>query len=1415
MVTTRQQEAGTAEQRVQGCLEFRVSRPGRPVRRMRLSGKRYTFGSGAGCSIRLDDTTLRGMHAVLLRRPGRCFIRAYSVPVLVNGRHFSEVDLAEGDVIELGSYRFELMRSDLPETPAEPLAADDQRAPQRSVEQGSSSASESAPPAAKETTESPLATVHQDSGLPPGLVQSDPNGTAGDSPETAPDTVPDDDDVAAPPPPPRLSFAAGMRLTAEAEPARPGGLDNQPIAPVGTADDRHAAANAVSTPASADALQAAETETPCRTGGQPTTASAAQLDSPFESEWKAVLERFASAQEQSSATNASIERMQQQLADMAEQLQSVTAASQEHRLQAGAMAEQCDQLQADNDALARDLEATEAEVAAAEAELQRTREQSQKLGEERQQALASVEELTRRCASVTEKLDHSNEVCRAIAAQRDRLTAELRSVSQQRDEQSHQSEQLETELEKLRGELKQTLSQRDQIAELRLAAETQTTQLGRDLQSAEQRADAAEQELEQRKVELETLRLAADERVAALQAEVERAERQRVQAEELAAQRQAELVSQQQLIDDLREQIEHLQQAVEQSNREADQLRAQCVEAVQSITRLEANLKETESARAGDRASWEAEAEELREAVQRVSQDLAVAVANLSDSNATADALQRELEQTQTALSDAQQELEQRPAHDGYEAIQQRLEATEKQLEELQKAPGPEVPPAAPAPSPYAARADEHHAAEKIPMPETGIADAGGFLPADDPIGITPESEDAPTAPLTDAPAQYDSVATPVQNEVSPFPADHVSLDTDSGWPTYETVEEPPAKIDEPAAPVDDAENPFASVSHMMEATRQNGVEDQPADLPHEAAVSDDIQAVHPAGPLDDARGNTPDFANAFHGNKTPAHGANDQPPPEQQAIDAEQPVDAGQPVDADLGVPQAWPEIPRADDPVPYAGDPLGESFSEGIDFSAGGSFEASHQNDQAFHAASETDGEADQPTSEDSISLSAFGGPWETGADNSLTGITSVFDAVENLSPWEANKNEEAHGSSQADDPEPDGPPAGSLASQLLREIAAESNPEELSWETPLEEADAVGPSNDALTAEDDAGTDFAPASESASHSTSDEPDSPLNAWMAMSSDQATENANSSPEDAPTFGGATQMFSDSEASLHTGHDLPPASPAESSVFEVADEDLREASGAPGEKAAASTPDAHGPLRDEPNHQELPLQEPNQQPSDGHEEPPSPEPSQASEDEDESIEAYMNRLLQRVQGRSEGAPPSATSVESAVPAASATGAAQPVKPPTAGPEPTTAAPEPTTAAPEPSTEAEPEAPYVPRSQAPERSTNMAAMRELANTSARTAIQRSMSRQQHLIIIRKLAQSVGAILIGGVFLFISQLEPNWAMLAAACCLILGLYWVWEATKLKLHFTMRGTFGSEPPPGAQLAPSVDPPDQVLG
>lgn len=121
-------------------------------------------------------------------------------------------------------------------------------------------------------------------------------------------------------------------------------------------------------------------------------------------------------------------------------------------------------------------------------------------------------------------------------------------------------------------------------------------------------------------------------------------------------------------------------------------------------------------------------------------------------------------------------------------------------------------------------------------------------------------------------------------------------------------------------------------------------------------------------------------------------------------------------------------------------------------------------------------------------------------------------------------------------------------------------------------------------------------------------------------------------------------------------------------------------------------------------------------------------QPGQDPPADDDSIEAYMSRLLKRVRGDSHVATP-AVAVPAPKPA--------PVAP---APLPVEIAPAPIATVPAETVKPEE---YVPRQKAPELTTNMAAMRELANSAARTAIVKHQKRSGSQ---QAMMQSVGAAL---------------------------------------------------------------------
>jgi chromosome segregation ATPase len=166
-------------------------------------------------------------------------------------------------------------------------------------------------------------------------------------------------------------------------------------------------------------------------------------------------------------------------------------------------------------------------------------------------------------------------------------------------------------------------------------------------------------------------------------------------------------------------------------------------------------------------------------------------------------------------------------------------------------------------------------------------------------------------------------------------------------------------------------------------------------------------------------------------------------------------------------------------------------------------------------------------------------------------------------------------------------------------------------------------------------------------------------------------------------------------------------------------------------------------------------------------------QPGQASPPaDDDSIEAYMARLLTRVRGDSPvGAPgftpaPAPLAVPAVVPASPVVEA--PVSP------------------------AEPVTPeeYVPRQKAPELNTNMAAMRELANSAARTAIVKHQKRSGHR---QALTQSVGALLTLicglGAALGAHHFHSLPAAAAAALGIAVAMYWGGKAAIHALRMMM--------------------------
>ena len=163
---------------------------------------------------------------------------------------------------------------------------------------------------------------------------------------------------------------------------------------------------------------------------------------------------------------------------------------------------------------------------------------------------------------------------------------------------------------------------------------------------------------------------------------------------------------------------------------------------------------------------------------------------------------------------------------------------------------------------------------------------------------------------------------------------------------------------------------------------------------------------------------------------------------------------------------------------------------------------------------------------------------------------------------------------------------------------------------------------------------------------------------------------------------------------------------------------------------------------------------------------------------EEESIEDYMKRLMARMRGGSVEEESKASTAS-----ASSNSAVTPSKPQT---ETTNAAGK--IALPAAATERSnasttspfnPEE-YVPKALAPEKTRNMAAMRELANTSARSAIQVSARRRYGTAIAMKLAIALIGLGVGATLVMINGLNVNIGLIATIASFMVALIWGFDA-----------------------------------
>jgi hypothetical protein len=119
---------------------------------------------------------------------------------------------------------------------------------------------------------------------------------------------------------------------------------------------------------------------------------------------------------------------------------------------------------------------------------------------------------------------------------------------------------------------------------------------------------------------------------------------------------------------------------------------------------------------------------------------------------------------------------------------------------------------------------------------------------------------------------------------------------------------------------------------------------------------------------------------------------------------------------------------------------------------------------------------------------------------------------------------------------------------------------------------------------------------------------------------------------------------------------------------------------------------------------------------------------------------------------------------------------------------------------------------YLPRSQAPELTTNLKAMRELANESARTAIHTSVRKRGGASAMGRFFVAVAALIIGGMLIWLSPSFTSLTAYGAAASLVIGLLFAARglADVRRYRSALRSRPSAQPRDAAVDPPAVEAP-----
>ncbi|MCD0460502.1 hypothetical protein [Roseiconus lacunae] len=1322
-------------------IEFRVVRPGSPVRRLRLTGNRYTFGSGDGCSIRLEDESLRPMHAVMLRDAHRVLMRAYSIPLELNGDRVTESDLRVGDVIRMGDYRFELLDA--------PIPADDRPRIRPRLTQASS--------------------THR----PP----------ANDSSAMRE----------------RLAELSQQWHTRHAEcEIRETRCDNRESALHGRETELWKRASDLQRRESKLVAQ----EAAVREIQQTYEAAQDELKSLRQREQAAGLELAAKEAELEQLQDKLVERQQelerrqaewqkreeqyaeraaeaqQQLEQSQSQAKSASDAIGRMRTEFATLNEQLTELRERHSSLQQRERDEQEEHERLRAELESARDQAIRARDEAIEARAISE--AARAAKETE-LDRAAETLASTrreledlreesqAAQKtleDKLQSIGDELTQARDDakSAHQQSGEFQELLEIAANKETDLEQsvakfEDQVAEYQLELEAIRKQAAEDQQAAVRECEKTTARIAELEQQLADLRESnddqashSDERVSQLQEQFENAESERLTAENNVA--------------SLRSEIAELNESLAKAKQEADRWQGEFDGANASIRQLELLVDQNQNSQTAQQDSWVMESEQLQNTINELSIQLSGANAELSQLRDANDALTRQ-------LSDANSEPENTAGNpiesQRFAELESALQQAREDIELLKNSHAETV-----AKLESDREASESALREEIQQLQDEIAAAQKAATEASEFASTVIEDDAPTWSDETQPQSPERQHSDVTGETF---EDTASSDDRSG----EDVEMSDAESsDAISAELQEAEEMAAASVPAAEAYYGQDTDSvinlDSVVLPDSDALSDS-EEISGGQESTDAEASTEEDSPHWRTDGAsednvgwPAASAWSDQTPSADALDANLSgtPEADQPHWTDESPEQA---ISGAIDDLEHRVQKAIESEDAGLEIDA-------IEND-AFEPGDEPVGQADVDDQawtdrEDNVQTMA-------GRDDQLP----QYDVSSNELIDQQSADSEALATSVTTetDPDQDQPlswsdfmpgEASQATGQFSSDGLAPEDAEGLAEQT--SEADSEIPAEAPVDSMDEASAEVDPAEDSVVDVTNPwqpldlqadsnelgKDDQPTQMWQSEASKDAVpaedliENPSS---DSPVGGLAEMLIRDLDAEREQEHFVSEGSVDQAAIEQESENDPTFVmADQPGESDGgwnfASSQEEY--QRDEENTDE---------PAEYDEESSleaSPDtaalnttPTVAAAEpapEDDSIEAYMSRLLQRVQGGPAPAPEPAPKSDGKAPAVKAESKLKQSDFETTF---DSQADEPKSATNEPSVAA----PLVPRSQAPELKKNLSAMRDLANQSARNAVARSIRIQardtQMNALWKALLAGAFVLMAIGVFIFVS------------------------------------------------------------